>query len=237
MLIGQKIAAILAEKGWSASKLAKCVGVTPAAITRVINGGDTSTAIGYRIASALSVPCSWLFDHERHLPAPQESRAADLAQLDQSTVLEDALRRKRAAVHAFLVSSGGYGALRGNYQVALRRGVSRRNDSADLEERLRHLWTALRDHALIHGQTIRFWLEYERRWRETDFPTYRNSSGDVRDAAEAIQAEMLEVMNLVNEYGMEGALAPILRMWHPSASEQVIEAAAEDVLSLRGQTD
>lgn len=62
MSLGEKIRELLARKGWSASRLAGMVDVSPAAISRIMAGGDTSTAIGFRLARKLDVSPAWLFD-------------------------------------------------------------------------------------------------------------------------------------------------------------------------------
>lgn len=132
MLLGEKIKAMLDEKGWSASRLARLVKVSPAAISRIIGGGDTSTAIGVRISRSLSVPAMWLFDDslgwEERARHESSLDLAGVSDLDLVSILETRVNRTEVLYTKLLESikqipSEGEGSGSAEQRQALREAI------------------------------------------------------------------------------------------------------------------
>jgi len=88
MLIGEKIKYVLKERGWSANRLSRLLGVSPATMSRIIKGGDTASALAFRIAEALGESATWLADENRDLSERRQLGRLDPAAIPESELIE-----------------------------------------------------------------------------------------------------------------------------------------------------
>jgi transcriptional regulator with XRE-family HTH domain len=109
MKIGDKITLALSEKGWSATRLAKAVSVTPATISRILAGGDTSSIFASKIAKILGESLDWLCDETRGVDTRARPASTPLETIPDFEIVQLLNSRVRRIVEA---TGGDIGALR-----------------------------------------------------------------------------------------------------------------------------
>ncbi len=120
MLIGEKISMLLSQRGWSAAQLSRAVEVTPAAISRIILGGDTSAKLALAISKSLEVSTEWLIDDARDWPPPKnlEASAQYLPDAVLISTLDERARIMRGLCYEILQLAREIKASKGSHQLS-----------------------------------------------------------------------------------------------------------------------
>jgi len=98
MTLAEKLAYLLKEQRRSKTWLAKRVGLTHPSIIKILEGGDTSYRIAFKIAVNLGVRVGWLVNDAEELPPEKE---LDAKNLSNTHIMDELWRRKKILVKGY----------------------------------------------------------------------------------------------------------------------------------------
>jgi transcriptional regulator with XRE-family HTH domain len=173
MKIGRKVSETLRDRRRTQRWLADAVCVSPAAISKIVAGGSTSYLIAGRIAAALQVPLTWLYNDHRSGPPPPID---DLGSVPDEALFQEIIRRKQLVRLALVDIRVCYD--RFAQEIGLRgRGKARARQRLAAA---RQLTQALR----THESTLKTWDEFWTLWDEV--PVTGQEFPDLHDVAELL---------------------------------------------------